>query len=214
MVVMQHQLTLRLCEYCGVGLTRLGQRRFCGVSCAAWHRGSRPEYQEGLSQRAKLRYQDPVERQKVSDRQKARYANPANRPWGQVGGDLASHPKYQRAKTSRTIRKNQTWLLGGNGRPRSWRQERLAQALGWASEYVVLTGREWQPHSYKIDVAEPEMKIAIEVGNLASPRKQQWYRLNGWTYLHFTNRMIEVYLEGALATVSSTISKLREPTTM
>ena len=98
---------------------------------------------------------------------------------------------------------------GGNGH-RSWRQEELARALGWPSEYLVATRESWPyPTNYKIDVAEPLFKIAIEVGNYASKLKEQWYADNGWTYLHFSNRLVELALDECLATVRSTISRLQ-----
>ena len=202
---------LRQCEYCGVTLTRKGQKRFCSISCAAFHRGSRQEYRNQISERQTERYKDNAEREAVSIRQKERYKNPANRPWYQPMGS-APHSLERRNMASRAIKKSQAWTLGGNGRPSSHRQEKLAQALGWHNEYVVVTHQ--IPHAYKIDVAEPNLKIAIEVGNHASLRKQEWYRKNGWTYLHFSNRMVENWMEGVLQMVSSTILKLQTTTTM
>ena len=154
----------------------------------------------------------PEGRAAVSRSQKARYADVSKRPWGQPGGEKSSRPQSMRTANAKRIRKTEPWKLGGNGRPRSWRQEKLASALGWESEYVVKTGLP-APTSYKIDVAELSLKIAIEVGNVASPLKIQWYADNGWTYLHFSNRMVEIYMEGVLQTVSSTISQLKGITT-
>ena len=105
---------------------------------------------------------------------------------------------------------------GGNGRI-SWRQEKLWQALGepWQNEYVIKTG-ELRPYppAYKIDIAQLDLKIAIEVGNWPSPRKAEWYKANGWTLLHFSNRMVELVVEDCLATVRSTISQLQTTTIM
>src|SRR3990167_8407416 len=93
-----------------------------------------------------------------------------------------------------------------------WRQIKLAEALGppWINELVLPTKKPWPfPSAYKIDIAHQELKIAIEVGNWPSPRKTQWYQENGWTLLHFSNKMVEVWMEGCLVTAMSMISQLK-----
>lgn len=201
MYFMQDQFT---CLRCGAPLQGKQQKRFCSRGCGLMYWRERHP--------APPRTVSPEGRRAISEAQKRRYADPANRPWGQRGGERTSHPASVRQERAARIQKDRPWERGGNGRPHSWRQERLAQALGWPSEYVVCT-EGWWPPAYKIDVAEPTLKIAIEVGNVASPRKQAWYEANGWTYLHFSNRMVETWLEGCLATVASTTSRLQATTT-
>lgn len=200
------------CEECGKALQHR-QKRFCTIKCAAQWRVKQPEYLAKVKAHRMAYFSDPQHRVEVSIRQRQRYADPAARPWGQRGGEKTSHPASVRQARSAQIRATKPWLQGGNGRNRSWRQELLAARLGWQSEYVVMTGEGWLPHYYGIDVAEPTLKIAIEVGNVASPHKQDWYQQNGWTYLHFSNRMVETWMEGCLQMVSSTISRLQETTT-
>ena len=201
------------CEHCQAPLAPPNQKRFCSIRCAAVWRAKQPEYRQKLSDAQKQNFTDPERRRAISERQKARYTDPSNRPWGQTGGEKTSHPDAVRKARSIRIQETKPWQYGGNGNSRSWRQEKLAAALGWESEHVVTTGRNWWPPAYKIDVAEPMLKIAVEVGNVASPLKRQWYELNGWTYLHFSNRMVETWMEGCLTMVMSTISKLQVTTT-
>lgn len=212
---MQKESPSLACEQCHAPLGGPNQKRFCSRRCAAHWRALQPEFRQKVSAHRKAYFEDPAHRREISERQKARYANPANRPWGQVGGERTSHPASVRQTRSARIRQDRPWQLGGNGRPRSWRQEKLANALGagWISEDVVVTGDGWLPHAYKIDVAHEALKIAIEVGNVASPRKREWYAQNGWTYLHFSNRMVETWMDGCLQMVASTTSKLKATTT-
>lgn len=78
-----------------------------------------------------------------------------------------------------------------------------------------------RPHTYKIDVASPELKLGIEVdgrSHLLARRKAEDRRKEavlqrlGWTVLRFTNREVTERLEDCVQTVLSTISKLKAPT--
>lgn len=113
---------------------------------------------------------------------------------------------------------------GGNGQV-TVPQQLLAAALGWPMEYAVTTGpgrAGGLPNSFKLDIAEPSLRIAIEVdGNShkATPRKAEDARKTaflesiGWTVLRFWNREVTDDLAGCVRTVMSTISKLRDSTT-
>lgn len=109
---------------------------------------------------------------------------------------------------------------GGNGRGPSAPQKILSEALGWPMEVGVLTlaGRKrgGLPALYKIDIANREAMIAIEVdgpghsGRLAKARdakKSAFLTGLGWKVLRFTNRQVVADLKGCVQTVLSTTSK-------
>ena len=112
-------------------------------------------------------------------------------------------------------------IQGGNGKPLSVPQQRLADALGWKTEWVYRTGltpAEGYPRHYKIDIAHPSQKIAIEVdgtGHTAlklrarDAKKQALLEGDGWLVLRFTNRAVMDDLGECVRTVMSTISRLR-----
>ena len=78
-------------------------------------------------------------------------------------------------------------------------QALLQARLGWTAEYVVSTGAPYRPPHYKIDIAEPTLKIAIEVDGAshnsqkviaADKRKEAWMTEHGWRLLRFTNSRV------------------------
>lgn len=92
-------------------------------------------------------------------------------------------------------------LRGGNGRGPTYAQRVLKEALGhdWQTEFVVPLGRGrrsgWPTH-YKIDIAHPGCRIAIEVDGKThrtperraqDARKDRFLTENGWTVYRFQN---------------------------
>lgn len=89
---------------------------------------------------------------------------------------------------------------GGNGQL-TLPQQTLVAILGegWKPEYVVVTPRprpKGMPRNYKIDVARPALKIAIEIDgrshvhfrNRAADKMQTSFLLSrGWSVLHMSN---------------------------
>jgi hypothetical protein len=114
---------------------------------------------------------------------------------------------------------------GGNGQL-SVPQTILATRLNLPTEFVVLTSPIWTPEQklprhYKVDVAEPLLKLAIEVdgyshnspkGRARDLKKTSALTRLGWTVLRFSNKAVMENLEDCVQTVTSTISKLKEPT--
>lgn len=93
-------------------------------------------------------------------------------------------------------------VQGGNGRGPTVPQKTLADLLGWPMEVIVPTGRPRAPGlptHYKLDLANPAAKIAVEVDGgshgalsrrAADRRKDEWLTAAGWTVLRFTNRQV------------------------
>lgn len=130
-----------------------------------------------------------------------------------------------REKVGKTLHQMQhkPVVQGGNGRGPTRPQQMLAQALGWDKlEYVICPGSKMiaqgYAHHYKIDIANPELKIAIEVdGNshctlerqMEDIKKEVLLRSLGWIVLRFTNGQIEKDLKRCVQMVTFTISKLK-----
>lgn len=94
-------------------------------------------------------------------------------------------------------------IQGGNGRGLTKAQKALSEALGWPTEVIVSIGKgnmkEGRPSHYKIDIANPAMKIAIEVDGPShqalvvqqrDQRKTEFLRGLGWTVLRFSNQAV------------------------
>src|SRR3990167_1777024 len=119
-------------------------------------------------------------------------------------------------RTSLRARKHQPSTRGGNGRPIPLPQQALPSALGWAVAVVLRTGGGYKPHHYKLDIANRDLKIAIEVDGAShgavarrrqDRRKEAYLRGRGWTALRFSNRAVMDDLSACVRTVLSTISK-------
>jgi hypothetical protein len=114
---------------------------------------------------------------------------------------------------------------GGNGRKIPEPQRKLAEALGWRTEFVVRTGRPRRPEyptCYKLDLAEPELMIGIEVDGGShcallrreqDAKKERFLEQHGWTVLRFSNQEVMADLTACVQTVMSTISRLKGTTT-
>jgi hypothetical protein len=92
-------------------------------------------------------------------------------------------------------------LDGGNGTGLTAAQAALASKIGWPTEYIVPTGERGKgiPTHYKLDLAEPAAKIAVELDGqshrglkvqAADRRKEAWLRERGWTVVRFANAEI------------------------
>lgn len=125
----------------------------------------------------------------------------------------------RRMQTTLRARQWKPQIRGGNGTGYTVSQRLLALALGWQMEYPVYTGKlkeDGYPVVYKIDIADPVLKVAIEVdgashntvkGKQADERKTAFLVGLGWKVLRFSNRQVMSDLDACVQTVLSTISK-------
>lgn len=110
--------------------------------------------------------------------------------------------KQSREKMRQTLLRIQhkPIVRGGNGKLLPLPQLALLHALGdgWVAEYVVNTGDKsrFHPYAYKIDIANPVLKIAIEVDgpshNTTERRAQDTKKTNlltslGWSVYRVSN---------------------------
>lgn len=180
-------------------------RAYCGLECSKRYRARRSS--ETMS-RTNLQY--------ASERMTAR--NPMKRP-------------EIRKKVSESLRgiNHKPPIQGGNGKDLPLAEKFLFTLFGSMGFVPQLAIRTYQkrgnalgvPPTYKPDLGNPEMKIALEAdGNShnALHRQEQDRRKNaflsglGWTVLRFTNRQILERPEEVVQTVLSTILRLKTST--
>src|SRR5579859_913385 len=114
----------------------------------------------------------------------------------------------------------------GGFRRSIYMEDELACALGWSTEVAIATKmpkNSGYPSCYKIDIAEPTLKIGIEVDGASHGlilRKKQDRKKErllgglGWIVLRFSNRQVTERLEECVQTVLSTISRSKKRTRM
>jgi hypothetical protein len=120
-----------------------------------------------------------------------------------------------REKISRTLKAmhHGPSVRGGNGRGLTEPQRMLMEILGegWTAEYALSLGKRTPgyPTHYKIDIAHPERKIAIEVDGFShgarrdlDAKKDTKLGSFGWTVLRFLNRDILNWINTGMPTES------------
>ena len=139
--------------------------------------------------------------------------NPAVSEWvknNNPQSDPVIREKARQAKLGRTFLSR-----GGNGQP-TVPQLRLAQALGLPIEYSIVTKPVKDqftslPPCYKVDLANPSIKLVIEVDGpthklkkwkFLDRRKESVLQALGWSVLRFTNQQVMEGLEEVIAEVS------------
>lgn len=107
----------------------------------------------------------------------------------------------------------------GNGHGPTVHELLLASALGWENEVAVPTKKardSGYPPCYKVDVANRQLKIAVEINGNShcalkvqrrDRKKLEFLESIGWRVLTFTNREIENDLASVVEKCLSTISK-------
>lgn len=126
-----------------------------------------------------------------------------------------------RQKIAGTLRKmgHRPTVRGGNGAGLTKPQEILACWLGpgWHPEHVVSTGARIKggpPTHYKIDVANPDLMIAVEIdggshGTLArqaaDQRKTAWLSSRGWSVFRCSNQEVLSSAGLVIARIMSTL---------
>lgn len=95
---------------------------------------------------------------------------------------------------------------GGNGKEKPLPVLMLNKVLNWELNHIVLTGvREYYPTHYKLELANIEYKIAIEIDGPSaysrkelSKKKETYLNSLGWTVIRFKNQEVLKNLEGCL----------------
>ncbi|NLH78605.1 MAG: DUF559 domain-containing protein, partial [Acidobacteria bacterium] len=141
-----------------------------------------------------------------------------------------NNPMWKDGSKEKMIKslRGKTFLArGGNGQPTK-QQLALCEAMNLPMEYVIETAEVMGlfpslPPCYKVDLAEPSVKLAIEVDG-KTHRLKKWKFLDhrktevltslGWQVLRFSNKEVDENLSLCVETAMSIISKLKTITTI
>lgn len=105
---------------------------------------------------------------------------------------------------------------GGNGSGLTEPQRRLAECLGWETETVIVPRDGEMPWHYRVDIAHPSMRVAVEVDGgshfslvrqASDRRKDERLSALGWLVFRFSNRDARERTAECARTVLSTTSK-------
>jgi len=187
----------QICEYCGrtfIPKNHYGAKnrlRFCGNTCAAKWRMAQPGRKEICRVVIKTAQASNVGRRRPDAAQRMRERNPM--------ADPVAREKMRQKLIGRTF-----LARGGNG-TLTTQQKLVADALGLPTEYIILThpvAEQFKslPHCYKVDIADPIRKIAIEIDGkthklklwrFLDHRKTEVLRALGWlVVLRFWNEEV------------------------
>jgi hypothetical protein len=184
-------------------------KRFCDRSCSAKWRMSRPGYAKSLAT-PKLRETSRANMKKLLERPdvQAKLAAYLSGPSNPVR-DPANRIKAQTVLRERGY----SMLNGGNGRGLTAAQSLLQQRLGWAAEFAVPTKQprgSGYPTAYKLDLADPVLRIGIELDGHShcsarakekDAKKTALLESLGWTVLRFQNSEVIANLDSVVARV-------------
>lgn len=166
---------------------------------------ARPELREETRQRMLSLRQDPMVQEKI----RAHLEGPTN--------PFRDPAVNQRAAQAAAVT-GYSHLNGGNGKAIAQPQQRLFSMLGagWSLEYVLRTGaRGVLPPHYKIDIANPEAKIAIEVDGtghqakkvMAADRRKDLFLANqGWMVIRVRNEHVTPAVASSILKLSQAIT--------
>ncbi len=209
----------KLCELCekpfsfkSSGEVNNTKRRFCSGHCAAVYRSNLPH----LKKLAGKRMSDMWEKYKAEGRLLG--AQPAFTSTRMKANNPMKRPEWS-GKLANQTRGEHSLARGGNGQLTN-PQVMLSVAMKLPMEYPIKTkpvaGKfSSLPSCYKVDLAIPEMKIAIEVDGYThktpkwkflDARKTKILNALGWTVLRFWNEEI-------LSDMDSVIARIRQSMT-
>lgn len=180
-------------------------RRFCSTSCRSKMISSTPEARDrSRKSMHRVRHLPEVQR-----KLQAHLQGPTN-PF--------RDPQVQQRAHATLRAKGYPQLNGGNGRGPTLPQQMLCEALGtgWVLEHIQGTSPRppSYPTHYKIDIANPQSMIAVEVhgrghgrhGIPTDHKKRKYLESRGWTVLWVWNHEILDDLSGILKRVRETTS--------
>lgn len=132
--------------------------------------------------------------------------------------DNPMHSAEVRGRMSDTLKRigHRPPLRGGNGSGLTEPQRLLAECLGWETESVVVPRDGERPYHYRVDIAHPTMKVAVEVDGgshfslarqASDQRRDERLSALGWLVFRFSNRDATERTAECARTVLSTTSK-------
>lgn len=156
------------------------------------------------------------DKEKMSNAMKLSHINHPNRAKCASDRMKVNNPMWIPGIKEKAIKTNKRLgtkpiIRGGNGQEMPVPQRVLLSALGkgWYGEHIVCTKRiiDKIPFNYKIDIANPKKKIAIEVDGYShnllkrkeqDNKKDKCLKLLGWKVIRFKNKEVMLYLDACL----------------
>lgn len=201
-----------ICENCGNSFCpQRKTQRFCGKRCSGsasaklpghappWARATAERRKElklaratqMLATRCSVKFQSAVTAYLASDRNPFRNPEAIKRP-----------------------RTDFSHLIGGNGKRLPMAHQLLADRLGWPIEYPVgvTPARPGYTRCYRVDLANPDRKIAVELDGAShrtaeqkarDAKKDAFLREQGWTVFRFWNSAVMRDIEAVVATIAA-----------
>ena len=167
----------------------------------------------------KTRHAKPGEKEKFVERISPHWAklkgraNPKVAAWMRENNPMRNQSTRDKVSASMSGR---TFLARGGNGTTTEPQRQLATALSLPMEYAIVTAAvkglfPSLPNAYKVDIADPALKLAIEV-NGRTHRQPKWTYLDrrktevlsalGWSMLRFTNEEAMTGLQACVETVN------------
>ena len=127
------------------------------------------------------------------------------------------HSAETRVKMSETLKRigHKPRERGGNGSATPEPQKRLAEFLGWRTEFTIIPSDGARPYHYKADIVHPTMKVCVEVDGgshfsldrqSCDRRRDERLRSLGWLVFRFSNQeAMERTAECAQTVLSTTL---------
>lgn len=186
----------------------------CSRKCSAIKRSSVPEWR---AQRGKILHINPRPPKTSIQRKASAERMRSNNP-------MANHATREKMRQSLSGR---TFLArGGNGKT-TVQQQKVSDALGLPMEHSIGIPASIRvlfqspPKCYHVDIACPQVRLAVEIDGKThlqkkwkffDRRKEEILAHLGWSVLRFWNQEVDSNLNGVVATVRSTILRLKERT--
>ena len=214
-----HKTVTKYCAQCGMEFSFLSsgkanndKRRFCGNVCAATWRMAQPERKELTKEYLPRMW---------AAAQAAITGKPSPAASARMKANNPNQTEEWKKKMS-AIMSGRTFLArGGNGTVTP-QQEAVANALDLPMEYPIPTRPvkdqfKSLPTNYKVDIADPARRLAIEIDG-TSHRTKKWKFLDkrktevlnalGWSVLRFSNQRVDSDLPSVLEEIRGfTVSK-------
>ncbi|MFQ5891455.1 MAG: endonuclease domain-containing protein [Candidatus Methanofastidiosia archaeon] len=225
-LALKKPLIEKICEHCGKkfdfrsqGKRYNSKRRFCNQSCSAKWRMKQPEIRMQIYTEERTRKGKKSKEKWYKTKEGLCFRKEASKRMKK----LNANPKFRKKmKKIHRSRRGKTWLgeRGGNGFVTD-PQLLLSKLLKLPMEYSIKTTKvkhlfQSLPNCYKVDLAIPKEKIAIEVDGGSHKLKKQRFldhrktevlNLLGWKVIRFWN-------EDVMDNTEKVIRRIQEFTTL
>jgi hypothetical protein len=204
-----HKTVTKNCLQCGKEFTfrssgkrNNDKRRFCGNLCAAKWRMAQPERVERAKEYLPRMWAASRAANKGRPNPVASARMKANNP--------TANPEWRKRMSK--LMSGRTFLARGGNGTLTPQQEAVANALGLPMEYAIPTQAvkhrfKSLPNCYKVDIADPARRLAIEIDG-ATHNTKKWRFLDkrktevlnalGWSVLRFSNQRVDSDLDSVL----------------